>query len=291
VTHLELTGEEIVTTLVMERNAGDRRLAIVVEGEEDCALIDVHLSRARAKTQMTGSKTAAVAAAKIVSSERLDWAVCVVDADFDRFSGRDTEWPEGMLATVNADLVVDAVVTSPNKIFGAAVTMGLPGEVMQFEDAIDGSLVDMCLRVSESVGALREAANEGDVQISLRSFPLSGVARFAQTGTELDLVVERAVERSGGRYSREDLREQVTRRLRAKPEGSTRYMNGHDFLAALRDVVDCCSKGSVSINHVAATCRVAISCDGFNSLQLIAQLRQWGRSRFHVEIFNCEAAA
>lgn len=286
--NLELSGQEIVTTLVMEWEFGDERVTLVVEGEEDCALIDAHVEFANAKTQMSGSKTAVLEAAKILQDEGLQWALCIIDADFDHVRGTDRDWPANVVGSVNGDLLVDAIKTDSGKITGAAINLANPGVVQDFEEAVGVSVADWCLERIRPVGAIREGAVDGTFKITARNWPFAGAVAADFRGQFFEYVLESAVTRSGSRHSVEDFRAEVTARLASDPDGSTRYCNGHDFVSLMRELLTHLSAPSLGNHHVAAACRLALSCHGFTQMEVIRRVRAWANFQFSVDPFRCE---
>ena len=286
-----MTGDEIVNVLLMERAAGDARIVITVEGEEDCALLDLHVEWSVAKTQYAGSKSAVLAAAARSLADGLDWITFVIDADFDRYLGRDAAWPAAIIASERADLLTDAIMGSPAVLRGVLFNGGV-AQARTLEAGVGTSLEKFCATVSVMAGAVREAIVMKELHITARGWDFSGVTLAALRGDDtMQTVIDEAVRRSRGLLDPAAVRLMITSRLQTTVDPNERYLNSHDILGVSTDVARRILGRNIGRDGIAAACRVAFRCEGFVILRVVREIRAWARSKHGVDPFRCALTA
>ncbi|MCG2803619.1 MAG: hypothetical protein L6311_16220 [Cellulomonas sp.] len=264
---------------------------LTVEGEEDCALLDLHLDWRVAKTQFAGSKTAVLAAAERAERDGINWIAFVIDADFDRYNGKSSAWPAGVLATEFADLFVDATIASPEVISGVLLGHGA-ARARSVETALGSSLDRFCRETASYVGAIREAIVDGEFSITARGWNFSGIVLSSSNERDpLPAVVAEAVRRSSGTLSPDAVKDAVARRIAVPGEAHPRYLNGHDIVGVAAELARHISGRSVRRDSIAATCRVAFRCEGFVILQVVREVRAWAVTTHDIDPFRCTVAA
>jgi len=275
------TGAELINLLILERDAGDLRSAIVVEGPEDCMLLDVHLAPAEAKTTAAGGKTSTLDAAEIARDEGLDWAIFVVDGDFD---GAEIT-ALNVLVTSNYDLLMDVLGSHPFLLHGVAVTA--TGQRFLLTD---DQVVEHIARVAGAVQAARRIVIDDQLGISTRSFNFRGSAALGSFTEITAWVHQQLTDRS-----KTPIEDSVTRRISAAirevPVSSIDHCNSHDVIGALADVVRHHGR-QCGHETIAIALRSSVSCERFASLPLVQALTEWQARRSPgLRIFRCQALA
>ncbi|MFE3997202.1 hypothetical protein ACFX43_00175 [Nocardioides sp. YIM B13467] len=279
-----MTGEELVNLLVMERQL-DGRLVFVVEGTEDCRLLDMHLNQGDCRTECAGSKTAVLEAAAELIAERIDWALCMVDADFSKLDGAATAFPSNVVITDQYDLVVDALIASPRVVETIAINHGVrPSHPLRRSSSY--SIWEIVSSVSLHAGALRHVVVCGEYDISVRNLTFGGVS--AGIVRHRELIGEIAVQRSGGRLDIGLVANRIDLEIsQVSPPES--LLCSHDIASALSAVVEE-HGGRGSRREIEHSLRQAITCETFFSLRVVKELSSWAAGRA-MRAFTCEVSA
>jgi len=283
---MEMTGDEIATTLIMERQT-DPRIVLVVEGEEECALIDMHLNGDDAKSQLSRSKTAVLRAAEVLLDGGHDWALCLIDADFDRLLGKDALWASNVIASEHYDLLVDGIVAAPHNLDGVAISHSRPGEVQAFCLAQSTTLLGWILASSEPVGILRWLVVSGRFDFSVRGWPFRGMSSLTTDSERLGLIASIGHQRSGMSVPESEIEAAIAQHRADPTYSAVNFHSSHDILGVLAELVRAQFGGSASERHVAATLRLAFSCQEFQTLPLMRDAADWARLEHSVKLLNC----
>lgn len=279
-----MTGEELVNLLVMERQL-DGRLVFVVEGDEDCRLLDMHLNQVDCRTECAGSKTAVLEAAAELIAERIDWVLCLVDADFSRLDGGATAFPSNVVTTDQYDLVVDALIARPRVVEGIAINHGVrPSHPLR--RASSHSIWDIVSSISLHAGALRHIVVCGEYDISVRNLTFGDVS--AGMARHREIVGEIAVQRSGGRLDLGIVASRIDLEIsQVSPPES--LLCAHDIASALSAIIEE-HGGRGSRREIEHSLRQAITCETFISLRVVKEMSSWAAGRA-MRAFTCDTLA
>ncbi len=284
---LTATGDEIVTTLIMERTAGDRRLAIIVEGDEDCRLLDIHLDHGAAKTVGSGGKSVVLRAAEIADEEGFRWMSFIVDADFTS----DAEGSQPLIwSTRNYDLLVDALEIAPYLIRSVAISATGGRHVSDWEATYSTSLLDHVLRVSWIVGRLRKMSTENRLELPMRNLDFRETATSCDDAAVVAWLRAQVEQRTGGDSASESVWQQLVPDSLSSSQMFS-MVSSHDLVAALGAVIRHIPGPTPGLESIASSLRVALGCQSFLRMLAPLSLNGWAQSVHNTQIFRCELAA
>ncbi len=281
---IQLTGTELVNTLLLERQQ-DPRLAIVVEGDEECQLLDSHVNVGTAKTLAGGSKSAVLEAAEELAQEGVDWAVGVVDADFTRLGLQPARWPTPALTTRQYDLMMEVLVRHPHLLRRVAISNSAPGTVAAFEQVSSKSLYETVVEIAHPIGVLRYLVVSKSLPVSVRDFPCNGLIGALGNGSLIAAIANAAAARSGGRLAATQIQADLDALLARSPR-RVPYLNGHDVLGVLGELLRTRCGSQAGRADLAASFRAATHCGILNKVPLHGALRSWGASH-GLNIWDC----
>ncbi|GAA3008143.1 hypothetical protein [Actinokineospora diospyrosa] len=286
---MNLTGPEVVNTLILERQVDDRS-AIVVEGQEDLQLLDIHLIDTEVYIIAAGSKTAVLSAAARCMQDGIDWAAFVIDLDTDSFEDYVDSVPIGALASSeNYDMLADVLEKNPYLATRAVVSHAKPGVARSIESAHRRSIYEIALTLIEPVTALRYLAISGQLSISARKLDFTGALNSYNKGVLVDFVAGLAERRSGGKHAKSRVATLLHEVLSDKERYSIfKRTNSHDLISAISDIVRHQGKGALAHTLIAGTIRASLGCKDFQMLKAVNDLSSWAMVRGS-SIFKCAA--
>jgi len=227
----------------------DARLAILVEGIEECRLMDAHVNSYDAFTYPMSSKNAVLSAVNLLQSSDADWALGVVDRDF----GDVPSSTKGVVISHSYDLIMDLVFARSTQVQRLAVNATDPGKVVALTKAAALTVHEIIVSCCVVVGALRHSATLGLYPGSTRDFPLDGAISAFCRGELDSFVADRGVSRAAGRLDQSAVEALIKQRLLGGSEMS--YVCGHDYAAALADLIRYCGGKSFGREHSATLLR------------------------------------
>lgn len=287
---MELTGDEIVNTLVMTRQVDDRRV-IVVEGQEDIQLLELHLEEAVSYLQPAGSKPAVLRAAELCASDvTIDWALFVIDADFDRGLGLSEGYPANVVASEKYDLLMDVINLDANLISRAIITHAPPNTERQIRQRFSASPHDVAQVLAKPVGALRYLVVTGEFEISVRNWSFRGLTQAHLADKLIFMVSVHAAERSGRTIEVYEIEDKIRALLIGPQSGDLHLTNGHDLVAAVADIVRFESGKSLGHDWICAAIRVALTCGQFQKLEVVRKIEDWAQVTGG-SVFTCQPHA
>lgn len=286
---IELTGDEIVNTLVMERQVDTRRV-IVVEGQEDFQLFELHLEEGVAYLQFAGSKAAVLKAAELCIADSIDWAIFVVDADFDRMTGAFHCYPNNVVASERYDLLMDVVEIDSRLVPQTIIAQAPPNTERQIRQVFNADSIDIALALSIPVGALRYLVVAGEFDLSVRNWSFRGLAKAHLDERLVDSISGHAEERSSERAAAVAVKRRIESLLKSTQLDKRDMVSGHDLAAAIAEIVRFQSGKSIGHDSVCAAIRVALTCEGFWKLSVVQEIAAWARTGGEL-VFTCQVGA
>jgi len=283
---IELTGDEIVTTLVMEHQVDPRRV-IVVEGPEDFQLLELHLEESAAYLMFAGSKSAALEAARQCIADMISWALFVVDADFDRIRGVLTNYPTNVVASERYDLMMDVVSSNRSLVSRAIISQSPPHTERNLRNAFNISLAELVQQIAAPIGALRFLVVTGKFDLSVNGWPFRGSASDYLSGLLYDSISSRAAERSGKRHPATEIKSQIEMFLASGVVNAEDLVNGHDMIATVAELVRFQSGRSLGHDTLSGTVRAALTCEAFLKLSVVSKIRDWAKVAGGSSVFSC----
>lgn len=281
---MKATGDEIFSVLLLERSGGDRRLALVVEGVEDCQLLDIHLDANTAKTIWSGSKTAVLEAAQLAEDAGLSWARFIIDTDLDVHLGIAHAAPN-IVSTTNYDLLMDAIDSAPYLLHGVAISHGETSWLHATFGTANcaAGLNSRILEITTLTGTARLVDRRH--RLGIRTTNLN--YRTAPPAGGLPSATEWAMAQLEPRSPSPENWRKMEAELTQVTVCDFTLVRGHDLIAALAALL---RGDGANTNHqaLAASLRVAVACDTFQKLAVIQTLNHWADVHHGRRLFRCE---
>ena len=177
-----LTGYDLFAAIMMARQV-DQRLVLLVESEEDCGVIDPHLNSADIHSIPGFGKQSVLEAATLLTQHRTCNVLCLIDSDFDPFTGQNASYPANVVSSEFYDLDADVLFHDQGAVKSLAVNFSRRDarETYLTSKALD--LQDLVIEVSAAVGALRRMSVHNSLGYSLSDFPMQYAVKGFESGS------------------------------------------------------------------------------------------------------------
>ncbi|WP_326722024.1 DUF4435 domain-containing protein [Streptomyces sp. NBC_00243] len=283
-----LTGSDIYSHILILRGSSARKSSyIIVEGDDDCGLIDPHVDSTNCETIPSGGKAAVSEAVGIARSQGLHEVAAVLDMDW-----VDILYPRSTIPSVfyTDSYDIDAMAFSrAQNIEGFISNFCNKEKVAAYRSLLGQKKIDdVVIEIAAPIGVLRYLSEKNSWGLSLRDFPVHAVLDSDARSTDINQLIIVAMGRSKGASISAQQVENALRIEIARVQNLFRYCSGHDLLAALAAVCRKKLGGKVNQKVVGAALRTAFSCRDANSSQLFNTLGSWGDS-LGVQVLNCHA--
>lgn len=227
-----LDGTDLLNAVRLLLTGGDAK-AVVVEGEDDYDLLE-ELFRGTSATLVPGyGKPKTLEAAHLASDEGLDEIRFLVDADFDRLTGKVAAYPANVTATQHYDLAVDIVAVAPETIeriarFASGREPGKIQSLTHFEQ------VNLTLGHAATMGAFRLASEQSGWGLNFENFPHQMVIPN-ESGASIDLAATAKLLVSRTKICQQNPLDvtAAAERCRANTADDFALVHGHDLLTIL----------------------------------------------------------
>lgn len=282
---IELTGQEVVTTLLMERQL-DGRAVLVVEGPTDCQLIDIHLESESCYTMVAGSKSAVLESAALSLAEDLDWVLFVVDTDFGDLVGPVSS-QRNVVRTERYDLLMDVLHADDSLLRKAVVTHSSPGTEARLQVRFQNDVFSRIWEVAQAIGVLRYLVVSRRLpQLSTRKWPYRGISEDLESGQLLASLATIAAARCGGTLEAGRIESEIFEALRDL-DAPSRLVSSHDLIAVTAEFMHAESGGQHAHGVLAGTIRASVGCLEFRGLAVIKAIDAWAVERGW-SLFDCD---
>ncbi len=279
-----LTGDDLYAHVMMLRGVSNKTY-ILVEGDDDCGLIDPHLNSAVCETIPGHGKNATRGAAEIAESQNVSRVGAVLDLDWS-----DILYPRSASSNIfyTDHFDSDALAFSRKRnVSSVAVNFGSRDLLRQHLGSHDASRVwDSVVCVAFPVGVIRYLSEKNRWELFLRNFPIHEVLSGEQCVVDFRKLVEVAVSRS----SRPNVSiESAIKALEceiSKAENTYRYCCGHDLLGALAAFFKRVLGKQFSARSAGAAIRAAFSCSDAQESELFMAIDRWGRES-GTDVLSC----
>jgi hypothetical protein len=275
---IRLTGQEIFAELLMTRQ-GDTRLVLIVEGDEECKLMDAHIVTDNAYTYPAGSKSAVRAAMTLMNGSGESWAIGVIDRDFDR-SG---PGQAGVVQSEHYDLIMDVVIAQSEQVRRLAINSSAPGRVNALELESSSSVHELIMACCLIIGCLRYAAKCGQFAGSARKFPTTGLVRSYVRGQAVEFVAQKGSERTGGIVGTQDIVQLIESPDPSLPPED--YACGHDYASTLADLIRYCGGPSVGKEFTAILLRTLATRQHWLEQPVAKSVSDWAHT-YDVDVWQ-----
>jgi len=270
-----LTGADLFAYIQMMRQV-DARLTVIVEGVEDCGLIDPHLDHTAAQTIPGHGKQSVIDAAALFDDQQVDKVRLIIDADFDRQLGMTDTLPANLILTEYHDLDAD-VFFNCNRLVPAIIANFC--DRTKHRDHIETVAVEaeaLIIDIAAAVGIVRYSSLRDSLQLKMHRFPMTQLIQtYELNRTHLEEAVAQAVARSGPQAGRPDI-SVLTQELAVIADRRT-LCGGHDIMSIFSTLIRERWGGRVGSDVVANAFRTATSCDCWRRTRIYADVNEWSR--------------
>ena len=269
-----LTGSDLFAYIQMQRQL-DRRAVIVLEGPEDCGIIDPHLHVEAAHSIPGYGKQSVVDAAALLDHAEVDHVRLVIDADFDRQLGLTSGLPPNIVITEYHDLDADVFFSCPSVLSSVLANFTDRTIRQQYFETSQKDPLDVIIDIAGVVGVVRYHSILHDLHLKMRDFPTTPLmAPYEQTGSAVSAVLQLAFARS--RRSDQTLEHSIIGSFITGVADLRPYCNGHDLFAVMSSFVRERWGGSAGSNVLANAIRAAVPCACWQKTRIYTELQSWG---------------
>lgn len=269
---LDVTADEIVNTLLLERRPEGPSIALVVEGPEDFHLMSMHLDHSAVSLTVAYSKSAALGTAAIATNEGYSWIYTAVDADFDRVTGAAITTP--LLGySDHYDLAIDALMADPTILETLVLGLLDAAAIQNYRQDFSTGASETLLSAIEEIGRLRYAVKvDASVSLSTRKWRPNGLIDAALLGSQRAHVATQAEARCGNTVPAAQLH--VIIGTAAQTVRREHLYCGHDLIDIVIDLLRR-YQTPPSREVVEASFRNLVRCPVFRSLPVVHSVRMW----------------
>lgn len=269
-----LTGLDLFAYVQMLRQV-DRRAVLVLEGPEDCGIVDPHVDTVHAHTIPGYGKQSVIDAAVLFENANVQEVRLVADADFDRQLSLTSSLPSNLILTEYYDLDADILFRCPTIVASVLANFTNRGVRSVHLARVGHDEMTCIVDVASAIGALRLVSLEQRIGLHLRDFPTDLLLDPYEKGAAYeDTIAQTASSRSpnaspvpvDGATVRAGLTRVVDRRM---------LCSGHDLIAALSSFVRKRWGGRSGMKVLSGTVRSALSCACWRQTQVYAEVERW----------------
>jgi hypothetical protein len=271
-----LSGADLFNSIMMERQT-DSRLILLLESEEDCAVVDLHLDDSIAGSIPGYGKPSVLEAAELFHAEGVRDVLPFVDSDFDRILGVSSSYSPNVESTEFYDLEMDILHACPMIIEGMILNFSDKSSREMHLVSLGMTAVEVVMHISLRIGVLRFQSVRDGLGLNMKGFP----AEFAVDGfrdgnlevSVLDIARKRSQSSAGPVPSPSDLTSEI-----AIVDHMVIY-NGHDVFSVISRLLGMIwNRITISSKYLESSARAAVGCDCFRRLKLYSVITAWGQS-------------
>jgi hypothetical protein len=277
-----LTGVDIFNAIMMQRSL-DKRLVVIVESAEDSGVIDPHLDENAIQTFPGYGKEAVLEAAQMFFNQQTREVIAVVDADFDRYTGRELQHPANVVMTEFYDLDVDVLSHCPQALDGIVANFTNKAQRESYLASRGVSVVDAIWDMAIAVGEVRYCSVVKQHGLNLRDFPLHMIVEGYEQGTTKASVLALALTRTPNAptITTSDVAVEV-----AVLPGKPHIASGHDLISALAAFSRMRWGGTTGAKLLASALRSAMQCSCWKKTAIYKFIQEWAR-QFDINAWTC----
>ena len=259
----------------------DKRLVILVESPEDCGVIDPHLNDSEVQTSPGYGMESVLVAAQIFWDNQIGEVIAVVDADLDRYTGR--QHSSNVVMTEFYDLDADVLFHCPQALNPILANFTDKTLRQPYLASRGTSAYDIIWEMAIAVGEVRYYSIMQQCGFNIRGFPLADVVKGYERADTLASVVAVALIRtpSAASITASDVAAEVA----ALPD--KKYVaSGHDLMSALATLSRMRWGSTAGATMLASALRIATQCPCWKQTIVYSFVQQWA-SQFTVKAWTC----
>lgn len=277
-----LTADDLFSHLLILRGVSDKKF-ILVEGDDDCGLIDPHLNEDVCETLPSGGKTVVLGAAELAEEQGMDGVGVVLDLDW-----ADLLYPRIIKPYIfyTDSYDIDATAYAVDQNVAAFIINQADRDKLRNLVPKDSAraLSGVAKEVALSVGVIRFLSEKSRWELKTREFP-THLAIMDDIEVDVEKIVEVALQRSPNAFvAKEDVLAEF-RKHAPLISDRFRYCSGHDLLSAVAALLRKVG-GQVSSKSVGVALRSAFGCYSAAQSDLFKSINAWGVSQ-GCAVLNC----
>jgi hypothetical protein len=268
-----LGGDDLFAYIMMQRQV-DRRAVILVEGPEDCGIIDPHLMDSVVQTLPGYGKESVLTAAALLHIAGISDVLPVVDSDLDRQSTLNVRYPPNVAASEYHDLDADIFFNCPEITRQIVANFADRDMLRTYLERQQISILDLVTDRASVVGVLRYCSLKYGLGLRMRDFPIEPL--MEQESSTISIAAQIACSRTISSPSQEEVEPLLDSQYAGIAERES-YCSGHDLTAALATAIRKHGAGKrVGAKMLSAAFRAAVGCACIQKLALFQQVQGWG---------------
>jgi hypothetical protein len=277
-----LTGVDIFNTVMLQRSL-DKRLVVLVESPEDSGVIDPHLNDSDVQTFPGYRKESVLTAVQMFLSHQIREVIAVVDADLDRYNGRQQQHPPNVVMTEFYDLDADVLFHCPQALDGIVANFSDKARRQVYLASRGISAHEAILDMAIAVGEIRYCSVVRQCRLNLRGFPLHEVLEGYEQGAAQASVLALALARTpnAAEITTSDVAIEV-----AVLTDKRHVASGHDLISALAALIRKRWGGTAGQGVLASALRSAAQCQCWKKTVVYRFVQEWAR-QFSVTAWTC----
>lgn len=248
----------------------DSRTILLVEGDDDCRLLDPHVDSGQATTLPAGCRSAALTAWRGIDERGIEAVVVLIDRDWETVLSSPLA-RDGLVRTLHYDIDVDIALS------GSVLERLIANHSSRQGRPPTQEILRCALAAAGAVGALRLVSDRYGLGLRTARFPISAVMDASGT-VDLRTLAEVAIKRSTSpKHVDIDWLVDAVQQERASFADET-LCNGHDLVAVLSALLKLW-KGRAGADTLAQGLRSACSRTELAETHVFQQVETWATQR------------
>jgi hypothetical protein len=265
----------------MMQRKQDKRLIILVESSEDSGVIDPHLNDSEIDSFPGYGKESVLEAAQMFLDYEVGEVVAVVDADFDRYTGRQHQ--SNVVMTEFYDLDADVMVHCRQASDAIVANFTDKDKRQSYLASHNVSVDDAIWNMAIMIGEIRYCSVVRQCGLNLREFPLHAVLKDYERGEAQAAALKIAVGRSSNAIALKA--SEITAEIIKLPD-NRHIVSGHDLISALAAFIQNRWGGRAGNKVLASALRSAVQCQCWKRTVVYGCVWDWAR-QFAVNAWTC----
>jgi hypothetical protein len=264
-----LTADDIYAQIILLRDT-DNRTLLLLEGDTDCNLIDVHLSDDCASVPAY-SKQAAIGAARLAHHDGDERVLALVDRDWMGIFEDPAPAPNVFFTDAyDMEATLFCIDDLRARVINASSNRRPPATII-------AALVDLAVEAAVAIAATRFASLDNGWALGMRGFPVQEIMDLDKYSVDVLKMCTLAVRRSGASIDISRALAEVEWLIEVLAHAA--FCSGHDLMKALSLVIRTKLNGSVGEAQLAAMFRAALNFELLAITEFFVEINTWAESR------------
>lgn len=281
-----LNSNTLFNTLAMIR-AEKSSVILVVEGDDDLFLIKRHLSKLTILLKGVGGKSAVVETAHRVDKFPIKDVLFLIDADYDRVTAPDREYPGSVVASSNHDVFMDIILANEELLERIVEAHTRQLSRRTGKEIRPSEIVAAAMSLAASLAPLRIVNETESLSLKLVDFPFGSVSSHRPNPRE---IVSLAVTRSQTQLSVDEVQAKVIEQQSKNIHEQSVLIGDHDLFRSLSRVLALNGVKGVGAETLWTGFLAAADCRHIARTAWFASVKSWSSNRGQTS-FMCPCAA